>query len=71
MPSKTSTPYTLDDKAQVHLKNATNTLWQAYSIVDLLVNSADLDNDDMPALISALRGAAELMSNGLNDLGEV
>ncbi|OOF38198.1 hypothetical protein BKK47_09955 [Rodentibacter mrazii] len=68
---KATTSYTLDDKAQAHLKNATNTLWQAYSIVDLLVNSADLDNDDMPALISALRGAAELMSNGLNDLGEV
>ncbi|VEH66057.1 Uncharacterised protein [Rodentibacter pneumotropicus] len=68
---KATTSYTLDDKAQSHLKNATNTLWQAYSIVDLLVNSADLDNDDMPALISALRGAAELMSNGLNDLGEV
>ncbi|OOF52361.1 hypothetical protein [Rodentibacter trehalosifermentans] len=68
---KVTTPYTLDEKAQARFKRANTALWQAYSIMDLLVNGTDLSNDDMPTLLSALQGAVELMSNGLNDLPEV
>lgn len=61
--------YLLDQKAQEHLKNGVNTLWQAHSIIEM-IQKAYSDNEHAE-LYSALSGVLALMNSGLDDLGEV
>lgn len=67
--SNQANPYVLDEQAQQYLKDGTNTLWQAYTLLEFVQKS--LTDDEMIDHYTALKGVLALMSKGLDDLAEV
>ncbi|MCT8556536.1 hypothetical protein KZ469_02160 [Glaesserella parasuis] len=62
-------PYALDEQAQQCLKDGTNTLWQAYTLLEFVQKT--LTDEEMLDHYTALNGVLALMSKGLDDLAEV
>lgn len=62
-------PYLLDKKAQEHLKNGINTLWQANTLLEFVQKS--LTTEEHADLHTALNGVLALMNSGLDDLGGI
>ena len=67
--SNQANPYVLDEQAQQCLKDGTNTLWQAYTLLKFVQKS--LTDDEMIDHYTALSGVLGLMSKGLDNLEEV